>query len=47
MSTDSDMSTDQEETDQRATLQPDILKNNANFKMIYFNFNSKNLVYVI
>ncbi len=40
--TDGDMSTDQQETDQRDTLQPDLFKNNVNFKMIYFNFTGKN-----
>jgi hypothetical protein len=29
-----DMSTDQQETDQRATLQSDIVKSNVNFKII-------------
>jgi hypothetical protein len=39
------MSTDQHETDQRAALRPDKLKNSLTFKIIYAsNFKIKNLV---
>jgi hypothetical protein len=39
------MYTDKHETDQRATLQPDKLKNSLNFKIIYAsNFKIKKLV---
>jgi hypothetical protein len=36
-----DMSTDQQETDQGATLQADILKSSLNFKIIYLKVTFK------